>query len=294
MGGKPAAIPLFADSYLADTMHLTTEEHGAYLLLMMAAWRQDDCTLPNDDRKLARIAKLSTRKWAAIRETVFEFWTVEGDRIFQQRLRKERGYVVQKSEANRQNANKRWQQQDTENKQSGECERISERNAPPPPPPPKEVEGETIVSPSARDVDQVFDCWNAMAKATGLGVVTVRSQKRRQACKARLRENGLEAVLMAISHIPKSAFLRGDQGNWNGANITFFLRPDSIPNILEGVYDDRPDRPRGGTESQDGAIRALERRMRLDPASRTSGRPEFGDGPSNCDGSPPFLALVRP
>lgn len=131
---KPAAIPFFGDAYLADTTHLTTEEHGAYILLLLAAWRQEDCALPNDDRKLARIAGLTPRKWASIKETILDFWTIEKGRIHQKRLRKERDFVNQKSEANRKSANHRWNAQPTENKQKGGMRSQSEGNAPPPPP----------------------------------------------------------------------------------------------------------------------------------------------------------------
>lgn len=130
----PAYLPLFGSDYLADTRHLSTEEHGAYLLLMMAAWRQDDCDLPADDHKLARIVGLSMRKWQTIKETILEFWTVENGRIYQGRLRKERGYADQKSANNRRAADTRWDKQRTENKQSDPCERISECNAPQPQP----------------------------------------------------------------------------------------------------------------------------------------------------------------
>ena len=152
MSSKPAAIPLFADAYLADTMHLTTEEHGAYLLLLMAAWRQDDCSLPDDDRKLARIVGLTARKWSAIRGTILEFWTVEDGKIYQARLRKERGYVRQKSEANRQNVRKRWEAQSTENIDGATYERTYERNTPPPPPI-EEPNGSSPHSPHAEPND---------------------------------------------------------------------------------------------------------------------------------------------
>jgi len=146
---KPAAIPLFGDAYLADTTHLTTEQHGAYLLLLIAAWRQPNCDLPNDDKKLARIAGLSPQKWRSSKETILEFWTVDGDRIFQKRQVREREWVSQKSDTNRKNSVEGWKrrkalasdQQDTENKQKAPSERKarrkrnpSETDAPPPPP----------------------------------------------------------------------------------------------------------------------------------------------------------------
>lgn len=133
---KPAAIPLFGDAYLADTTHLTTEEHGAYLLLMIAAWRQADCGLPMDDKKLARITGMSTKKWSAVKDTILDFWKVENGRIYQPRLLKEHEYSCRKSEANRKSAEARWNKQPIENIEGGECDRISEGNAPPPPPPP--------------------------------------------------------------------------------------------------------------------------------------------------------------
>ena len=156
---SPAYLPLFGNDYLADTRHLTTEEHGAYLLLMMAAWRQEDCGLPLDDKKLSRIAGLSTRKWGQIRSTILEFWQVENGRIYQRRLLKERGYALQKSESNRQNARKRWSAQTTENIESGESERICERNAPQPQPKEdKEPNGSSSSLPCASEAgsDDLF------------------------------------------------------------------------------------------------------------------------------------------
>jgi uncharacterized protein YdaU (DUF1376 family) len=129
---SPAYIPLFPADYLGDTQHLSTEEHGAYLLLMMTAWTQDDCGLPDDDRKLARIVRLSLRKWKLMRPTMLEFWTVRDGRWSNPRLSKERVYADQKSASNRENARTRWSKQRVENKRSESCDRISERNAPQP------------------------------------------------------------------------------------------------------------------------------------------------------------------
>ena len=92
------------------------------------------------------------------------------------------------------------------------------------------------------DCEAVVESWNAMAKATGLSTCAKLNPARRKACRARLRDDGLQAIQMAIQHIPKSAFLRGETGNWSGANINFLLRPDTVTRILEGQYDDRPDK----------------------------------------------------
>ncbi len=108
MTSKPAAMPIFGDAYLADTGHLSTEEHGAYFLLLLAAWRTDDCALPHDDRKLARIAKVSPHKWRAMRDTIMEFWTLSDGRWTQKRQLKERAYVEERSRAARDAAEARW------------------------------------------------------------------------------------------------------------------------------------------------------------------------------------------
>lgn len=106
---KPSHIPLFVDSYLKDTTHLSTEAHGAYLLLMMAAWVREGCSLPNNERRLAACAKMSVKDWRVIAPDILELWTVDGDTIFQKRLRKEWHYVQDKSAKNKSNAQKRWQ-----------------------------------------------------------------------------------------------------------------------------------------------------------------------------------------
>jgi uncharacterized protein YdaU (DUF1376 family) len=54
-------MPLYVGDYLGDTGHLTTAQHGAYLLLMMHYWRKGE--LPDDDRQLSKITKLPLRTW---------------------------------------------------------------------------------------------------------------------------------------------------------------------------------------------------------------------------------------
>jgi uncharacterized protein YdaU (DUF1376 family) len=65
-------MPLYVGDYLGDTGHLTTAQHGAYLLLMMHYWRKGE--LPDDDRQLAKITKLPLRSWRDYRATLQDFF----------------------------------------------------------------------------------------------------------------------------------------------------------------------------------------------------------------------------
>jgi uncharacterized protein YdaU (DUF1376 family) len=95
------SLPLFTDAYLADTRHLTTLQHGAYLLMLMTAWRSTDCALPNDETYLARICGMDKRTWASNRDVILSFWSVGSDaKLFQKRLKDERQFVEQKRNKN--------------------------------------------------------------------------------------------------------------------------------------------------------------------------------------------------
>ena len=84
MSGPPY-MPFYVGDYLADTVHLTTTEHGAYLLLLMAMWRAGG-SLPNDDRYLSRAAHLSSVQWGRVRPTILAFFDVQPDQITHRRL----------------------------------------------------------------------------------------------------------------------------------------------------------------------------------------------------------------
>jgi uncharacterized protein YdaU (DUF1376 family) len=138
MSSAAPAIPLFGDAYIADTRHLSLEEHGAYLNLMMIAWRAEDCSLPDDDARLARMLGVTAKKWANLKPTVMDFWTLSNGRWSQKRLTKERRFVAKKSEQNAEAANARWKAKPLKTNEAHHANASpaqSERNAPPPSPP---------------------------------------------------------------------------------------------------------------------------------------------------------------
>jgi uncharacterized protein YdaU (DUF1376 family) len=68
-------MPLYIGDYLADTARLTTEQHGAYLLLLMDYWRSG--RLPNNDQVLAQICKLNPDAWSNAKAMLMPFFSIE-------------------------------------------------------------------------------------------------------------------------------------------------------------------------------------------------------------------------
>ena len=65
-------MPLFIGDYLGGTGHLTTTQHGAYLLLIMHYWRKGE--LPDDDKQLAKITRLPLKAWELHRSVIQDFF----------------------------------------------------------------------------------------------------------------------------------------------------------------------------------------------------------------------------
>jgi uncharacterized protein YdaU (DUF1376 family) len=90
-------MQLYVADYLGDTQHLTAEQHGAYLLLLMTMWRHGG-SLPSDPKMLARIARVSARRWHLISAEVMDFFDEEDGKITQKRLVEEYQKASLKSE----------------------------------------------------------------------------------------------------------------------------------------------------------------------------------------------------
>jgi uncharacterized protein YdaU (DUF1376 family) len=78
-------MPLYIGDYLADTGHLTAQEHGAYLLLLMHQWNHG--SIPNNPEILTRIARVHPPHWPRTWKVLSQFFhDQEGGVLIQKRL----------------------------------------------------------------------------------------------------------------------------------------------------------------------------------------------------------------
>jgi len=89
-------MQLYVADYMADTRHLTCEQDGAYMRLLMAMWRSGG-SLPADPSKLARITGLSLSRWTKVCEDVLAFFEEDEGFLTQSRLTKELKKAEEKS-----------------------------------------------------------------------------------------------------------------------------------------------------------------------------------------------------
>ncbi|EMU9791015.1 DUF1376 domain-containing protein [Escherichia coli O28ac/42:H37] len=95
-GAIMAALPymqLYIADYLADTMHLSAEEHGAYLLLMFNYWQTGK---PIPKNRLAKIALLTNERWADVEPSLQEFFCDNGEEWVHLRIEEDLASVREK------------------------------------------------------------------------------------------------------------------------------------------------------------------------------------------------------
>lgn len=78
-------FPFNVKAYVTDTMRLTTEAHGAYLLLMLDYYSTAEAP-PDDDDILAAIAKLSPEAWVKHRKAIQPYFKIIGGRWVHERI----------------------------------------------------------------------------------------------------------------------------------------------------------------------------------------------------------------
>lgn len=108
-----------------------------------------------------------------------------------------------------------------------------------PPPPREEIpSGEGICR--TKDVRRIISEWNK------LGLTQIRridpDSNRGKMLRRRVKDYGVEDVVLAIRRISVSDFLLGRNGSGWAATFDWFIKPNNFCKVLEGNYDNR-DKP---------------------------------------------------
>lgn len=244
-------FPLWTDAYLADTPHLTTIEHGAYLLLLIAMWRSRTKSLPNDDKILARYAKLTPKQWGKIKYILMPFFTKEGDSITQRRLTDEATAVKRHSLKQSQNArHKPLKYNETQLAMAMPSDCQTDAPYPYPYPIPKKErdsspsgdgekpspEGGLVQQDWKTTETEAVNLWNETAARIGSSRCVKLTPARKSRLKARLKECvGIQGWKRAMELVEGSPFLRGEKTDWR-ADFDFVLQEKSFTKLMEGGY----------------------------------------------------------
>jgi uncharacterized protein YdaU (DUF1376 family) len=113
--------------FIADTTHLSCEERGAYIALIMHYWRNGG--LPDDDERLARIVGLDAMRWQCVRIAMLSLFRANWRH---KRIDEELAKAAVKSAKATLSANNRWKDKVNPNNANAlraHRQRISERNA---------------------------------------------------------------------------------------------------------------------------------------------------------------------
>jgi len=218
-------MPIYTGDYHRDTRHLTTEEHGAYFLLLIHCWDQKG-PVPLDERRQCGIVNArSGGEIESLRRVLNEFFVQMADGWYNKRMMEEVAKAEHISSSRRRGGlEKARRMRDAVRHAHAVLEQnISNASAgTPTPTPTKEKSKEKDTSPSApENVSQkVWRDWLVIRKAKKAPVTeTVIDGIRREAHKANL---SLEAALQISA-----------ENNWSGFKASWL---EKIPATADAPW----------------------------------------------------------
>ena len=98
---KPRAFLFDVDDWLGSFTieEMSGDQVKAYIYLLCRAWHETPmATLPNDDARLAKMARVPPAKWEEIKPQILAQFKSNGNgRIYNERLQKDAAYCAAKS-----------------------------------------------------------------------------------------------------------------------------------------------------------------------------------------------------
>ena len=251
-------MQLYVADYLGDTRHLTTEQHGAYLLLLMTMWRSEG-VLSDDPAKLARIAGLTVARWKKISEDVLAFFTPCEGGLTQARLVAELTIADEKSEKRSQAGKAGGRAKALKDKKAGVANAKRSSWHSPEPEPEKKEEAIASLSPKpkSRSYPEAFEAaWKAYPHHKGRS-----SKPNAAAVWAKLPAEEREGMVAAIGRfVPNVADEISKPAPWAIYGVFRIVLMYVMPTGAAGLIDRiiarlRPARP--ATRSDAAAATAV-------------------------------------
>lgn len=267
-------MQFYVADYLADTRYLTTEEHGAYLLLIFAYWQTGK---PLDKKMLARIAGLSNERWTSVEQVLSGYFIDSGDTWVHARIEADMN-AVEESQNKKVIAGKASAAARKRNKTADAKRALSERSTP--------VEQvlnsvptEGQQNPTIRDTDtdidteekkdglpassspakpktgacphqQIIDLYHEILPT--LRGVKIWTDKREKHLQARWREDpkrqNLDWWRDYFRIVAASDFLMGQNDRGFTADLEWLVNQANMTKVLEGKYNARAS-PQGAAPS---------------------------------------------
>lgn len=82
----PPPMPFYTEDFAKDTRHLTPEQVGCYMLMIMAYW---DLGKPLKEAQLPGICRVSRQKWTWTQTLLAPFFYISGDNWVHKRVETE-------------------------------------------------------------------------------------------------------------------------------------------------------------------------------------------------------------
>jgi uncharacterized protein YdaU (DUF1376 family) len=254
-------MPLYVADYLSATSRLTTEQHGAYLLLLMDYWKNGPP--PDNDGVLAQITRLSPSAWSNARTMLEAFFHVQLGQWSHHRVDEELAKANHNKEVNsrrgKAGADARYGKKDASTMLQAS---LGDSTSPSPSPSPlsSSTTNTDICPPDGEPEVKIPDCNHQAVidlyhqQLPTLRRVEVWNAARQGYLRQRWREVAAElgkdkpisasAVLEWFNdffgHIQKSRFLVGKVNSKDGraftADLEWILKPNNFAKIVEGKY----------------------------------------------------------
>lgn len=259
---------MYVADYLADTSRLTTEQHGAYMLLIMDYWRNGPP--PNDEAVLSSITRLPIHQWRKHSPFICLFFCACDGKLMHKRIDEERSKAseisTKRTTAAQQGAAKRWGKEmpnampngmpnGMPNAMPNAYQNARQNDAPSPSPNTSPI-GDGRSEPSSDpEPDEKFHCPHqeiiSLYHEKLPTAIRIRSwtPARAQALRSRWNEktNRQNTVWWGklFEYIEKSDFLMGRAQSGNRrpfeVSLEWICKAANFTNIIEGKYHEKED-----------------------------------------------------